>query len=68
MSYYVCGRYQEALYNYKSLLEYYDKVNDSGMRAHLLNDMVMIYDSKGEDDQAMQLYTRMHLSICMAVD
>jgi tetratricopeptide (TPR) repeat protein len=54
--YSVWGRYEEALSNYKSLLEYYKSVNDSNMLAAVLRRMGWIHYRKGEYDQAMELY------------
>ncbi len=56
--YSVWGRHKEALSNYQSLLEYYDKVNDTGKLARVLNDKCMILYRKGEHDKAMELYNQ----------
>jgi tetratricopeptide (TPR) repeat protein len=56
--YYVWGRHEEAFYNYQSLLNYYDKVNDPVMRARILNNIAAMHNNKGEYDQAMELYNQ----------
>ena len=56
--YFIWARYEEAVSNYQTLLKYYDSVNDSRMRAHVLNGIAMIHDRKGEDDQALKLYNQ----------
>ena len=47
------ARYEEALSNYQSLLEYYDSANDSYMRASVLNNIAGIHFNKGEYDRAV---------------
>jgi tetratricopeptide (TPR) repeat protein/energy-coupling factor transporter ATP-binding protein EcfA2 len=57
-AYDIWGRYEEALSNYQSLLEYYDKTNDSRMRARILNNMGLIHKDTGEYEEAMKLYNQ----------
>lgn len=57
--YFVWGRYEEALSNYQSLLEHYDKVKDlAAIRARLLNNIADIYRNRGEYEKALKLYNQ----------
>jgi tetratricopeptide (TPR) repeat protein len=53
--YQIWGRYDEALANYQSVLKYYYQTDNLAERSAVLRSIAEIYDSKGDDYEAMKM-------------